>query len=77
MVVGISSISRKGQVTIPKEVRDYLGLKAGDKVVFTIEGSRVVVRKASSKSLVEILESARSWDIDALEFQRKIRREWS
>ena len=30
-----STVSIKGQVTIPKAMREYLGLKAGDEVVFT------------------------------------------
>lgn len=33
----ISTITSKGQVTIPAEVRKHLGLKARDKVVFVVE----------------------------------------
>ena len=29
----------KGQVTIPKKVRDILGIKTGDRVTFIIDGS--------------------------------------
>ena len=36
---------RKVQVTIPKAVRDALGVKAGDEVVFRVEGSRAVVTR--------------------------------
>lgn len=39
-----SSISSKGQVTIPQEVRNRLGLVAGDRVDFVIEGDRTVIR---------------------------------
>ena len=35
----------KGQVTIPKDVRDLLGLKPGEPVAFEREGDKVVVRK--------------------------------
>jgi AbrB family looped-hinge helix DNA binding protein len=30
-----STVTVKGQVTIPKAMREYLGLEPGDKVVFT------------------------------------------
>ncbi len=36
-----SSISSKGQVTIPARMRKVLGLKAGGKVAFRLEGDAV------------------------------------
>jgi AbrB family looped-hinge helix DNA binding protein len=41
-----STISSKGQVTVPIEVRHRLGLKAGDRVVFALEDGRIVLRPA-------------------------------
>jgi antitoxin PrlF len=39
-----SSITSKGQTTIPKEIRDHLHLKPGDRIEFvTDEDGRVVV----------------------------------
>lgn len=37
-----STITVKGQVTIPKAMREYLGLEPGDKVVFTYLEARGV-----------------------------------
>lgn len=74
--VGVSSVSEKGQVTIPKEIRETLGLKAGDRVVFTSEGDRILVRRARRKRLSQVLESQKPWGISSLEFQRKAREEW-
>jgi AbrB family looped-hinge helix DNA binding protein len=42
----ITTITSKGQVTIPKAVRDALGLVPGDKIEFWVEGGRVRFRKA-------------------------------
>lgn len=40
-------VTVKGQVTIPKPIRDRLGLTPGSKVTFTVEpDGRVSVRKA-------------------------------
>lgn len=48
------TISRKGQIVIPKDVRDYLGLKSGSEIVFEVKGREVVLRpKASAKKFVE------------------------
>ncbi|HYD88252.1 MAG TPA: AbrB/MazE/SpoVT family DNA-binding domain-containing protein [Vitreimonas sp.] len=46
----MSSVTVKGQVTIPKPVRDRLGVKPGDEVKFelTPEG-RVVISKQRGK----------------------------
>jgi len=43
-----SRISSKGQVTIPQEVRERLGLRAGDRVEFVAEGDKTVLRPARS-----------------------------
>ena len=39
-----SRITRKGQVTIPKAIRDCLGVKEGEKVLFVMRGEDVVLK---------------------------------
>lgn len=41
-----STISSKGQVTVPIEVRHRLGLKQGDRVEFVFEDGRTVLKPA-------------------------------
>ena len=43
-----STISSKGQLTIPQEIRKRLGLEAGDRVEFVVEEDRTVIRPARS-----------------------------
>jgi antitoxin PrlF len=38
-------VTSKGQVTVPKVVRDALGIKTGDQVVFRVEGKRAVLAR--------------------------------
>lgn len=40
----VSSISSKGQITLPLEVRKRLGVTSGDKVEFVFDGERTVVK---------------------------------
>ena len=42
----VTRLTAKHQTTIPAEVRRVLGLKAGDRVEFSIEGTVVTLRKA-------------------------------
>ena len=40
-------VTEKGQVTIPKELRDALGIGAGTEVRFEAKGNTIVVHKVS------------------------------
>ena len=42
----VTTLTSKGQVTIPKAIRDELGLRPHDKIEFFIEHGRVRFRKA-------------------------------
>lgn len=42
----LTSLTWKGQVTIPKEVRDTLGLKPFDKIEIYLENGEAKLRKA-------------------------------
>lgn len=42
------SVTSKGQVTIPKDVRQRLGIRQGSKVEFLVVGDDVVMRVRSS-----------------------------
>ncbi|MBX6745244.1 AbrB/MazE/SpoVT family DNA-binding domain-containing protein [Elioraea sp.] len=45
-----TTVTTKGQVTIPKEVRDLLGIKPGSAVTFEVaEDGRVVLSKAGGR----------------------------
>jgi AbrB family looped-hinge helix DNA binding protein len=43
----VVTVTRNAQVTIPKEVREALGIGEGDRVTVRIEGGRAVIEKVS------------------------------
>lgn len=45
MMDAAAKVTSKGQVTVPKVVRDALGIKEGDEVVFRVEGNRAVLAR--------------------------------
>lgn len=81
-----ATLTSKGQVTIPKEIRDRLGLEAGQRVEFILEEGEgeegsVTVRpkKSPMKRLADVKETiaARHGDIDVEAIRRDSKRAWS
>jgi AbrB family looped-hinge helix DNA binding protein len=49
-----STLTSKGQTTIPKEIRDSLSMKAGDRMTFTLMPDATVVMRVKSKSIAAL-----------------------
>ena len=49
-----ATLTSKGQTTIPKEIRDSLSLKAGDRMTFTLMPDATVLMRVKSKSVAEL-----------------------
>ena len=48
----LAKISKNGQITVPVEIRKYLGLKPGDKILFcTSEDGKVIISNASISAI--------------------------
>ena len=49
-----ATLTSKGQTTIPKEIRDSLRMKAGDRMTFTLMPDATVIMRVKSKSITEL-----------------------
>lgn len=49
-----ATLTSKGQTTIPKEIRDSLGMKAGDRMTFTLMPDATVIMRVKSKSITDL-----------------------
>jgi len=47
------TVSERGQVTIPKRLRDELGISAGQVLDFEVEGGRLVATKTAQRDRVD------------------------
>jgi AbrB family looped-hinge helix DNA binding protein len=52
--MSFATITSKGQTTIPKDIRDGLGLRPGDKVRFTLLSDGTVVMRAKRRSIRDL-----------------------
>ncbi len=44
-----STVTRNAQITIPKKIREALGIKEGDNVDISIDDEKIIVRKTLPK----------------------------
>lgn len=49
-----ATLTSKGQTTIPKEIRDSLGMKPGDRMTFTLMPDATVIMRVKSKRVAEL-----------------------
>lgn len=49
-----SKLTSKGQTTIPKDIRDALGLKPSDELKFTLLSDGTVIMRAKTKSILDL-----------------------
>ena len=47
-----ATLTSKGQTTIPKEIRDSLGMKPGDRMTFTLMPDGTIVMRVKTKSVM-------------------------
>lgn len=52
-----ATLTSKGQTTIPKEIRDSLGLKAKDQLNFTQMPNGTVIMRVKNRSVLDLAET--------------------
>ena len=50
-----ATLTSKGQTTIPKEIRDRLGLQAQDKLNFTLMPDGTVIMRVKKRNLLDLV----------------------
>ena len=68
-----SIVSEKGQVTIPKRLRDRLGIKPGQTLEFEAHRGRLVARKAEAVDPVDTAFGSFEGDESTDDFMERVR----
>ena len=58
-MIAATKMSTKGQIVIPKQLREKLGLQPGDPLAMAVDGDRLVLRKITLDDLLQ--ESERNY----------------
>lgn len=74
MYESITVVGERGQITIPKAIREIEGIKAKDRIIVKIEDHKIVVEKALSKKEKE--ELIKEYYQKYYEFEKKINKDW-
>jgi AbrB family looped-hinge helix DNA binding protein len=53
----LAKVTSQGQITIPSDIRKYLKLKGGDKVVLIKENGRIIMANSTMLALKEVQEA--------------------
>ncbi|TXT64503.1 MAG: putative Transcriptional regulator, AbrB family [Promethearchaeota archaeon] len=72
--MNVGKMSKKGQIVIPKEIRERFGIMPGDAVIFKIKGDKIIIEKIDQKMSDILIESQPVED--SIEFQKKLREDW-
>ena len=50
----VTTLTAKGRITIPKEIRDGLFMRSGDRMTFTLMPDGTVVMRVKNKSVTQL-----------------------
>ncbi len=75
----VVKLSRKGQITISRSLRDKLRLKAGDRLNVNYEDDAIILRKIENESIVDDVAGTVDINPNILERRKMLSRfgDWS
>ncbi len=73
--MSVSVLTKKGQTTIPKDIRNYLNLAPNDKILYLMEGNKVVIKPLKG-NILDLKGSVKTKDkpIDFTKLRRETKK---
>ncbi|HFC97520.1 MAG TPA: AbrB/MazE/SpoVT family DNA-binding domain-containing protein [Thermosulfurimonas dismutans] len=77
----LATITSKGQITLPKPVREALNLRRGDKVEITVEEGKAILRpvvKKVEEVFGKLSQEGKSYSVEEIDLRLKeeIKKRW-
>lgn len=72
--MGISTVTRNYQITLPRDVRELEDIEVGDRVLITVEGDDIMIKKIDTKALEDSFGAWKSRG-SGVDFVRDVRDE--
>lgn len=75
MYESIANVGDRGQITIPKNIRELENIKPKDRLIVKIENDRIVIEKALSKAEIEklMVEGYKKLGKQAIELEQEMK----
>lgn len=54
--MSVVTVTRNSQVTIPKKIRESLGIKEGDKIIMRVEEGKVILEKVAEDVWLDCMD---------------------
>lgn len=58
-IIEMGTVSSRGQICIPTDIREEMGLIEGNKVLFVLQDNSLLVKKITTKTFAEITKPLR------------------
>ena len=53
-IIEMGTVSARGQICIPSDIREEMGLKEGNKILFVLQDESLLVKKVTMRTFAEI-----------------------
>ena len=53
-IIEMGTVSARGQICIPSDIREEMGLKEGNKILFVLQDESLLVKKVTMQTFAEI-----------------------
>jgi len=71
-----SKISKKGQIVVPRQIREKLNIQPGEKLIFNQVGERVYIEKENTQTLPTMIDILKLGKPFSPQLIKKLRDEW-
>jgi len=53
-IIEMGTVSSRGQICIPNDIREEMGLEEGNKILFVLENNALLVKKVTTQTFADI-----------------------